>query len=160
MIYLGIDPGSSGGIAALRSDGTREALKMPKCERDIWTLISMFRVEYVPNSGWVPSFAVVEQVGGFVRGNPRTGSSMFAFGQNYGSVRMALIAAGIKFEVVHPATWQKRLGIPPRKKSEDRDQFKRRLKGHAEKLFPKVGVTLATCDALLIAHYAKEVYRR
>ena len=68
---------------------------------------------------------------------------------------MALIAAGIPFEEVIPRTWQKGVGITPRGKGETKTRFKNRLKAKASQLFPKVNVTLATADALLIAEFCR-----
>lgn len=107
-IYLGIDPGASGGLAVLATD-TQEAVPMPETEKEVW---EWFRW-YVP--GMKP-FAVIEKVGGFIQGNAAPGSAMFNFGWGYGGLRMALVAAGIPFEEVTPQRWQKALGISPRRK--------------------------------------------
>lgn len=154
MIYLGIDPGASGGFATTDNGLNITLHPMPKTERAVWDWVRDLKFN---TKGYV--VAVIEKVTGYVSGNPRTGASMFTFGASYGGLRMALIAAGIRFEAVTPAVWQKGVGITPRKKSEDRDDFKRRLKAKAEELFSGVGVTLATCDALLIAEYARRNYR-
>jgi hypothetical protein len=88
---------------------------------------------------------------------------MFNFGWNYGSLRMAMIASGLPFEDVPPQVWQKALKIPSRKKEgrqykETKAAFKNRLKAKAQQLFPRVYITLATCDALLIAEYCRRKF--
>lgn len=141
--YIGIDPGASGGIAVL---GYRTLLlSMPKTERDLFDALE--DVKY-------GSVCIVEKVWGHT-GQNQPGSAMFNFGKGYGAVLMALTALGIPFEEVVPRTWQKSLSIPPRKKTETKTQWKNRLKAKAQQLFPNVKVTLATCDALLIAEYCR-----
>lgn len=144
-IYIGIDPGQSGGLASIALD--RIALeKMPPTERDIWDWISFL-------GGRSDVTAIIEKVHSF----PGQGvSSTFKFGMGFGGLKMALTAAMIPYEEVDPHRWQKALGIHPRKKTEDKKKFKTRLKAFAQKLFPRVeGITLETCDALLIAEFAR-----
>ena len=148
--YIGIDPGASGGIAVLRTSIV--SIGMPKTETDLWSHIKEWA-----NLPKMTVFAVLEQVGGYVGGAGQPGSAMFKFGQSYGSIRMALIAAGIPFETVTPQVWQKKLGIPPRnkKKNETKSAFKNRLKAKAAQLFPDEKITLQTADALLISEYCR-----
>jgi hypothetical protein len=101
------------------------------------------------------SFAVIERVGGYVRGVDAPGSAMFNFGKGYGALLMALCAAGVPHEEVTPNVWMRGLGVPPRKKSEARKDWKNRLKMKAQQLFPREKVTLVTADALLIAEYCR-----
>lgn len=147
-VYLGIDPGASGGLACLSFDPV-DAVAMPATDRDVWDWIRF--LGHRPN-GHV--FAVIEKVGGYI-GKQQPGSAMFKFGRSYGSLCMALTAANIPFEEITPQRWQKGLGITTRKKTETRTQWKNRLKAHAQRLFPSVAVTLATADALLIATYCQ-----
>lgn len=154
QIYLGIDPGAGGGIAIIHGNKV-SCYPMPDTETDLWNVIEgvaeIMRLHY-------GGFALLEQVGGFVGkgegekgGGRANGSAMFKFGANYGDCRMALVASGIPHERWPPAKWLKFLGIPNKKKGETRSEWKNRLKGHAQQLFPQVKVTLATADALLIA---------
>ena len=149
MLYLGIDPGASGGLAVIDGGKHVETTSMPATEKDIWLWVCMEQRE---------QRAVIEYNTGFVGGEGNPGSAMFKFGTNHGLLEMALIAAAIPYEKVSPAKWQKALGITPRKKgvgAESRTQFKNRLKSRAQSLFPSAKVTLSTCDALLIAHYCR-----
>ncbi len=149
MAYMGIDPGMSGGIAIVRR-GSTEAMKMPQTETDINAAFS--------NDDHDIDFAVIEKV----HSMPDQGvSSSFKFGMNYGFLRAMLIAHKIPFEEVNPRDWQKALGIPPRQKKpteESHVDFKNRLKARAQQLFPYQRVTLATCDALLIAEFCRRVH--
>lgn len=148
IYYIGIDPGAGGGIACL-FPCRKEFTSMPKTETDIWN--------YFHGMTAKNCFAVLEQVGGYVGGAGQPGSAMFKFGQNYGSIRMALTAAKIPFETVPPQVWQKKLGIPPRnkKKNESKSAFKNRLKARAAQLFPDEKITLQTADAILLAEYCR-----
>ncbi len=142
--YIGIDPGASGGLAGVGINDI--AIPMPGTERDIW--------EWIKLKDDKDTFAVIEKVQGYI-GNGHPGSTMFKFGQSYGGLRMALIAAGIPFEEVQPQKWQKALGITTRGREESKGEFKNRLKARAQQLFPSIKVTLATADAILIAEYCR-----
>lgn len=168
-VFLGIDPGASGGLAFISDNGheiTRvNAEKMLATERDLWESFQWkgSHGQIVPAA----SFAVIEKVGGYIGsgegekgGGRANGACMFKFGMSYGGLRMALIAAGIPFEEVTPAVWQKALGIPTRKRQgkkivESKSAFKSRLRAKAQQLFPSEKVTLATADALLIAEFCR-----
>ncbi len=144
--FIGIDPGVSGGLACLRH-GTY-CTAMPKTEKDIWDWF------YQYSTG--EAFAVIEKVGGFIGGKGQPGSAMFKFGRNTGILIGCLTAAGIPYEEITPQRWQKALGVSTRKHNESKGQFKNRLKAKAQQLFPDVKIiTLATCDALLIAEYCR-----
>ena len=124
-------------------------LKMPDTEWDIYQAINL-------NVG-KNAFAIVEHVQGYV-GSPTTGSQMFNFGWNYGSLRMALFSNHVPFEKVSPGKWQQSFGIAKRGPNETRSKFKNRLKAKAQELFPSVkGITLKTCDALLLVEYARRM---
>ncbi len=146
--YLGIDPGQNGGLALISANGHGvECNKMPSTEKDIYSLLA----DCVTNT-----FCIIEKV----HSMPGQGvASTFKFGKGYGGLRMALVACKIPFDEVTPRTWQKGLGIPPRKKeTETKTQWKNRLKARAQQLFPffpSEKITLATADALLIAEYCR-----
>lgn len=162
-LYLGIDPGKSGGIVGLLYEANKKGYgtsiyKMPKTLREMWGLLSQFKAHYAT------TYAVIEKVGGYIgtrqgySGNPATGSSMFNFGENFGALKMALTAAEIPFEEVRPQEWQAAFDIRPRirhgKFKESAHDFKKRLKFKAQELYPKEKLTLNTCDAMLLATYA------
>ena len=136
--YIGIDPGASGGIAAIQ--GGPLAWPMPETERDIWELMKFFAK--------TPSFVVIERV----HSMPRQGvASSFKFGMSYGALRMAIVASGIPFEDVTPQKWMKALGCLS-------GGDKRVTKQRAQSLFPKLKITHATADSLLIAEYCRRTY--
>jgi hypothetical protein len=153
--FVGIDPGVSGGMATIDYSGHVVDVRRMPDEDGIWEWANWL------NSLPVESVVWIESVSGYI-GNAHPGSRMFEFGMNYGSVRMAIKAAkGHLPNGVLPQDWQRYLGIEPRRKGkrgEDRMQFKRRLKGVAQELFPDVKVTANVADALLIAEYGRRVY--
>lgn len=149
-LYVGIDPGASGGLAFVNEFGEGNHTPMPDTDRDLWEWVAVFR-----QGGEHRTFALIEKVGGYIAGAAHPGSAMFKFGQSYGALRMALTAAGIPFEEVPPQRWQKALGVVPRGRDESKAEFKRRLRQKAQQLFPAERVTLATADALLIAEYCR-----
>lgn len=143
MILIGVDPGLSGGIAWQSTEA--HAVKMPATEHDIATVFAGFEM--------ADCFAYLEKV----HSMPEQGvKSSFTFGQNYGSLRMALVANAIPFEDVTPQKWMGHYGLK-RRKDESKTAWKNRLKAKAQQLFPRLKVTLATADALLIAEYGRRL---
>ena len=167
MIYIGIDPGVNGGLAAIYPNGSVSFSRMPPSDGAVWEWLAPFRVE------GVDSVALIEKVQGHI-GRKRTnkegkeevghpGSAMFKFGQSYGALRMALLASGIGPAIrrgweVTPQEWQRGLEISPREAGLGRGHWKKHLKRAAQRLFPRLKVTLKTADALLIAEWCRRVY--
>lgn len=146
-VYIGIDPGKNGGIAVLGADGAVVDLtKMPETPQGLLEFLGKWK------DG---SFCVLERVGG-MPGNG--GSAMFNFGKGYGHLQMALLSLGIPTEDVTPNRWEKAYQLGSSGKY-GKTEWKNRLKGKAQQLFPGLGrqVTLATCDALLIAEYGRRL---
>jgi len=155
--FVGVDPGKQGGVVVIHCFGGVQWYLMPETPTD---LLNLFLDLPKPIRG------CLEQV----RSMPNDGhSGAFTFGEGYGRLQMAFTAAAIPFNFVIPRTWQKHFGVQPRqgKKGESQNQFKDRLRGTAQRLFPEVelwsqprtlGKQRAMCDALLIAQYAKDTY--
>lgn len=143
MIYIGIDPGQSGGIASLVGDNTGTSpacVKMPETEKDCFDAL-----EKLQRINFTAIFAVIESV----HSMPKQGvASSFKFGRNYGFLRGCLIALGIPFEEVTPQKWQKALGCLSH-------GDKNVTKARAQQLFPALKITHATADALLLAEYCR-----
>lgn len=143
-IYLGIDPGASGGIAALIRH-EQKAIHLSITERQIWEAVNLWQ--------GTNAVACIEWIHPAIKGIGK--SPMSKLYGSYMALRMALTAANISHEIVRAQDWQKGLGIPKRKINENRTQWKNRLKQRAEQFFPNMKVTNATADALLIALYCK-----
>lgn len=143
MKHIGIDPGSNGGIAVLDDSGAVIFLrKMPETPQDLIDTLRHFADD---------SCCTLEKVGG-MPGNG--GMAMFNFGKGYGHLEMALLALKIPTETVTPQKWEKtyQLGTS---RGVGKTEWKNRLKAKAQQLFPDQKLTLAVCDALLIAEYGR-----
>jgi hypothetical protein len=170
-VYIGIDPGRTGGIAVLTMQPNGKSLLSVelyalenRTVHDVWELFEPYRPPDVrhPTDNERPIFACIEQVGGYMAGSGgNIGSAMFTFGKSAGRLEMALVAAGISYDYVTPAKWQRPMGVTPRdtKRGEKREAYKRRLRARAQQLFPSGSytgtITLATADALLLAEFCR-----
>jgi hypothetical protein len=153
VCYLGIDPGTFGGLVSIFSDRVA-ATPMPETDLERW---SWFPYTDSDSNAGSQRIAVIEKVSA----SPQMGvTSAFTFGCGYGKLLMALTACGIQFEEVRPQVWQKALGIPKRARDEKQPAFKVRLLKKAQQLYPQLDVwkepkykQLAVADALLIATF-------
>lgn len=138
MVYVGVDVGASGGIAAITDAGAvLLAVKMPETDADILSVFAPFD----PST----SFAVIEKV----HASPQMGvTSAFSFGGSYRALRMALTASKLSFDEVTPQRWQRMMGCLS---GGDKNVTKQR----AQQLFPAVKITHAIADALLLADFCR-----
>lgn len=150
MIYIGIDPGASGGMAVLVGE-RNDAVLQPLASltwRDAWEWMEQFR-----STPAVNSFAAIEANSGF-QGDGRPGSRMYTFGASFGTLRGFLVAASIPFVEVSSRKWQGEFGLK-KEKGEGDTSWKNRLKSRAQQLFPEPKIMKATADALLIAEWVR-----
>jgi crossover junction endodeoxyribonuclease RuvC len=157
--YIGIDPGNSGGIAAIDEQG---AVKLLKTDLSSVTEsdIADFLLEIIGDFHDAPDVLCVMEIVGANRsrrkGDVAQGaSSMFTFGQNYGTLRGMLAAFGVRRHYVRPQKWQPCFSLTGRK-DESTTEKKNRHKAKAQELFPDVKVTLWNADALLLATYCRQ----
>lgn len=168
-MYLGLDPGDSGGLVALNSAGcVLDATPMPDTELGVYHWVSYWQQPLCS------TYAVIELVGGFMgvglgkkKSNLASAHTMFTFGTSYGLLVMALVANGLvqgeDWWRVAPQRWQRWSGVGRRNaKEETRPQYKARLKARALELFPGNArqVTLKTCDAFILSLYCKNLVER
>ena len=140
VVIVGIDPGAGGGIGIYVDTPHRSALKMPATEAE---LVRFFRHA----SGYDPRVFMEK-----VHAMPGNGVvSMFSFGQQVGSIKTALAAAGLldRVQFITPQEWQRALGCLTK-------GDKKVSKKAAETMFP-IQITHATADALLITEYGRRV---
>lgn len=164
MIYVGIDPGVAGGIAAIRADGhVLDVWKMPHTDPDV--LDVFLEIADAASGPTVfdrkPIHAVLEHVHAGVFGFSRKGEdkseqrmgvvSAFTFGEGIGRLKMALTAVDIPFEEVAPVTWQNFMGCRSR-------GDKNVTKARAQQIFPDWKITHAIADALLMADYCRRLH--
>lgn len=149
MIYIGIDPGLSGGLAILAAEGAVvSAVPMPSTDADVFAHLDASAGVDIFEPKATSARAILERVSA----SPQMGvTSAFTFGKGYGGLRMALTAAGIPFDEVTPQKWQKAMQCLT---GGDKNVSKRR----AQQLFPQVKITHAIADALLIAEYCRRFH--
>jgi len=146
MLFLGVDPGKSGAIAAIDEAGRFVGcVKLKETEQDIWTWV--LKTCGVGN-GSAGHFAALERVSAM----PRQGvASTFKFGQSYGFCRGMLTANRISFEEVSPVKW---MTVMRCRTGGDKNI----TKAAAQRMFPAVKITHANADALLLAEYARRLW--
>lgn len=147
--HVAIDPGKSGGIVWQDTAGQMVTAAMPAETTDTVALLSSLR-------GIGIDTLVLEQLPRFVPmggGKGIPGSMAAVMFENFGIILGAAIALRFKVVRVPPQEWQKGLGLGNGKDCASKAQWKNKLKGRAQELFPEVKVTLKTSDALLIWEY-------
>jgi crossover junction endodeoxyribonuclease RuvC len=148
-LNIGIDPGLSGALAILSSDGTPELLADLPIVRDrslAWIDGSELQSLIVGALGGRGAAAMVERVSSM----PGQGiASSFQFGIGFGSILGVLQALHIRIEFVTAVVWKRSYGLS---KDKHASLHKARL------MFPTAELHLAKhegrAEALLIAHYA------
>lgn len=150
LLWMGVDPGWSGGIAVVSTQGV-VAVSPASTEHQAWDFIQSFVGKDIR--------AVIERV----HAMPGQGvSSMFKFGMSYGMLRGMLIASRITFTEALPQRWMKMYGIS-KVKGEKSTVWKNRLRQLSLQLYPYSHLlkhltgkqSKAVSDAVLIAHYAQ-----
>ena len=147
-IYVGIDPGASGGIVAIGPDN--KVLVHAKCPSTVHDIDDIYRdiCELPGRYDGCSIKACIEAV----HSMPGQGvKSCFSFGTNYG-MHLGLLASNrISYSTVTPHKWMSHFGSRPK----DKTARKNHLKQLAQQLYPNTDrpIILATSDAVLIAHY-------
>jgi crossover junction endodeoxyribonuclease RuvC len=141
MIFLGIDPGKSGGIGMVKKwpdDSILiEHFKLDATEKDI--------TDWLRERTRLSTCAVIEKVSS----SPQMGvTSAFSFGRSFGFLLGALAALEIPYALVTPQKWQKAMGCMSK-------GDKNVTKAAAQRLYPNEKITHATADALLLATYCR-----
>jgi len=145
-LYVGIDPGASGGWAALWGDGSVHHVGKLK---DTATFLAAFQSP-------LRMCIILEKVWA----TPQMGvTSAFSFGYNFGWLSGVLDAYGREYQEITSMKWQRELGlIQSGRTIGQNDDKKQRNKAKAEELFPGQRITHATADALLIAEYCRRIH--
>lgn len=153
-LYLGIDPGLSGGIAGVLRGRLIFAYSLPDSEYECWQLIRKIADSGYPNNHHQ---AGIELISPGFRGTGK--SSMAKLYGSYMQLRGFLTAAGIGFDTLSSKKWQASLGVP-KLKTDSPDKWKRKLLAKAKQLFPRQPCWAATqktqltySDAILMANY-------
>lgn len=111
-LVCGIDPGVTGAVGFLDASGNFVGVHdMPVLPTSTGRRqVNHAALAVIPRDQ-KPGFVLVERVG------PRPGEGAvgaFTFGQTYGGILGVLAALGISHDVIQPATWKRRAGIPPK----------------------------------------------
>lgn len=132
---MGIDPGWSGGVAVIGPADIKVQGFCNMTERDIYNTVTEYAmfadVCFIENVHAMPGQGV---------------TSMFKFGHILGFLRACVMASDVPMIDVTPQKWQQAMHC---RSKGDKNVTKRR----AQELFPKLKITHATADALLIASY-------
>lgn len=141
-MFIGIDPGKSGGIAVIE-DGQARTVPYSDEEllRTVWNCNEISKV-----------ICCLEKVGAM----PGQGvTSMFNFGVSYGYIKGVLEAYGIPYQEIPPQRWKKEFGL---------NSDKAASVEVCRKLFPEVNLLASPrckkphdgmAEALLMAEYAR-----
>lgn len=157
-LYVGVDPGQSGGLVAV-GDGVWIVDEMPPSPELIRNWFQQWR-------NYKTKISLIERVGGYQGheyGRQGMGAPMFTFGRNFGWLEMALIGAGFELKHVEPTDWQRKGFGLVKLKTESKVQWKNRILMYAASYFLQESVepeeiTLGTSDALLICAYCRAKY--
>ena len=153
MIYIGVDPGLTGAIAAILPDGTIEFHDMPTL-----TVKSKQCLDYAGLAHILRRYpsrdsamACIEQVGAM----PGQGvSSMFKFGQVYGAALATIATLQIPYRTLTPQTWKRQFRLIGQEKDASRQR--------ALEIWPQCVNELklkkhhGRADALLLAEYIRQ----
>lgn len=153
MIYIGIDPGKTGGIVSINEEGS--LLSMQPFDKGVSLALALgLDNEWGPDDQRI----IIEKV----HAMPGQGvTSMFNFGMNFGFIRGWLNASGHKYRMVTPQEWQKPL------KGVAGEDAKDRTKNYCEEEWGLSRFILPRCrvphkglmDAAAIAHYCLTTQR-
>lgn len=139
MIYLGIDPGKSGSISGIWSDGQPfvATIRGDGTEADIADALQSFDLDNAR--------AIIERVSS----SPQMGvKSSFTFGASYGFLRGILAACKVPYIEVSPQKWQKAMECMTK-------GDKNVSKSAAQRLWPHLKITHRNADSLLLAEYGR-----
>lgn len=145
MIYIGVDPGKSGGFSLIDSESVG-------AEVNLWDDARFVRRMQELKASGAQSVACVEKVGAM----PGQGvAGMFRFGQSFGFIIGVLTALDIAFQLVPPQTWKKEFSLIHQDKSRSIET--------AQRLFPSVNLIPKGCrkpsdgeaESLLMAEWAR-----
>ena len=158
MRIIGIDPGLSGGIAVLDDLKIYDIFDMPimsegkknKNQLNSAQLVNIINKHVLKKEN---TFVIVEQVSAM----PGQGvTSMFNFGQTFGSIKGICAALGLPIFYVRPAKWKKHFELINSSKDASRTKVIEMYPSISSRLAKKKDVNKA--DAILIARYFRDCH--
>ena len=149
MIYIGIDPGSKGGISVIGEEPSRFDEAYTYSDNNMLDIINAVKEHKFG------VFCCVEQV----HSMPRDGvKGAFSFGKNFGYILGVLEANKIPYQLVPPNKWKKEFSL---------DSDKQKSIDCAKRLFPNVSLLPTErcrkehdgmAESLLIAEWVRRHY--
>lgn len=179
MIYIGIDPGLTGALAAIREGDEPQIFDLPtmargkgsgvvKSQLDPYALAVIVRAVTIPSpiNRHESAIAVLEQVSAM----PSQGvATMFSLGDTFGCIRAVLACEEIRVELITPSEWKNHFAIRGPKNIEDKAKrtaaAKDLARSHATVRYPSLADKLSRikdhgrAEALLIATYGMESFK-
>ena len=158
MRIIGIDPGLSGGIAILDDLTIYDIFDMPvmsegkknKNQLNSAQLVNIINKHVLKKEN---TFVIVEQVSAM----PGQGvTSMFNFGQTFGSIKGICAALGLPIFYVRPAKWKKHFELINSSKDASRTKVIEMYPSISSRLAKKKDVNKA--EAILIARYFRDCH--
>ena len=155
MRIIGIDPGLSGGIAILDDLKIFDMFDMPimsegkknKNQLNSAQLVNIIKKNIISEE----TFVIVEQVSAM----PGQGvTSMFNFGQTFGSIKGICAALNLPIFYVRPTKWKKHFELINSSKDASRTKAIEMYPSISDRLSRKKDVNKA--DAILIARYFRD----
>mgnify|MGYP001409081034 CR=1 len=155
MRIIGIDPGLSGGIAILDDLKIFDLFDMPimsegkknKNQLNSAQLVNIIKKNIISEE----TFVIVEQVSAM----PGQGvTSMFNFGQTFGSIKGICAALNLPIFYVRPTKWKKHFELINSSKDASRTKAIEMYPSISDRLSRKKDVNKA--DAILIARYFRD----
>lgn len=153
---IGIDPGAAGGIAVYLPGQNVRTLKMPKDNIDLRDFFAYYAENYAPIVFLEKLSVRPDDVA--VQGDKAALGKLYRIQKliaNFEHLKAIIEAAGIPYVLVHPMTWQTKLGLRIRGANESKSERKRRYQTSATAKYPGIKVTLWNADALLIMHFGR-----
>ena len=171
MIYLGIDPGVTGAVGVVTSDGDAKAWNLPTKVRERATengkvrrcLDPVVLCELLNDYDPLGCVVVVERTQAGMKG----AIANYSLGHSSGVIMGVLAALGFKFQEVRPQEWKRTFGLLATKaerglpKQVRTKQAKGSSRKVAQALFPGVSLDRVKDDglaeALLLAEWGRRV---
>lgn len=163
-LFIGIDPGKQGGIAAVKEDGTCLFKCVMPLEIDGQTIDGVYIFNKFEE--WKKKYKAqniiiyLEKVGSMGKGS---GRSMFTFGEGYGIIKGVIQCAQLPYVLVTPQTWNKKMWTG----TDTKLDTKNRSRMAASRLFPTESFLMTdrskvahdgVVEARLIAEYGRLNY--
>ncbi len=147
-VYIGCDPGASGGFVVLDEAGkVLEVFKTPDTRKGFQEKLGVYT--------GTQCFCLLEKVWS----RPHIGGKAnFTFGVNVERLLYTLELCKIPHQEVTPQSWMKSY-MMKKENTESGTQWKNRLKAKAQQLFPEQNITLWNSDSFLIAEYTRRNFK-